>query len=152
MADNFLSVTYVDNLIGTRVRTALFTEGITYKSAAFLGTCCAATAVIQNAIQSAGYEVPGTTTDEFIKLATLGEFVRIAFARPDKKLQLPEDYDSSAWMTARKLILSGDAELSLSQSVTEGHGGISATSTTDSPTVFHRADMDVWDSAASEDD
>lgn len=145
MAAQWVTTTYVDNLLGGKLRTALFTEGSTYKTAAFNGTAQAATAIIKNAVQSAGYTAPGdTTTYEFLKLATLGEFARIAYARKDKNLKFPEDWQDSAWMNARKAILSGEAELDLPQSTVAGHGGIVFTSHADddSPTIFNRSDFD----------
>jgi hypothetical protein len=146
---NYLTDTYVDNLIGNKVRLALFTEGTTYSSTAFVATCEAATSVIQTAIRSSGYEVPATTTDAFIMLATLGEFINIAFARPDKRLPLPEGYSTSPWMTARAAILSGESELDLDIIVAAAIGGISssdssATSESGLPTIFSRHDLDVY--------
>lgn len=148
MADNFLTTTYVDALLGNKVRVALFTDGETYKTAAFVGTAQAATASIQQAIKSAGYAVPTSTTDEYIKLATLGEFVVMAYGRLDKKAKLPEDWYKSPMGRARADILSGDAELSLEVSVVGGHGGISSSDYTSEvsngghPTIFHRADLE----------
>jgi hypothetical protein len=146
MPDNYLTATYVDNLIGNKVRTALFTDGATYKTAAFTGVCVAATAVIKNAIKTAGYTAPSTTTDEFIILATLGEFVNLAFNRPDKRIPLPQNWQGSAYMTARKAILSGESSLDLTVDTEAGHGGISITASDSSnnPQIFSRNDYADW--------
>jgi len=142
VAANFLTLTYVDNLIGSKVRTALFTDGSTYKTAAFVGTAEAATGVIRNAITSAGYTAPTTTTDQYIMLGTLGEFCWMAYNRPDKRLPLPKEWASSTMAKVRADILSGEAELDLPQSTTGGFGGILGTPETTYPTIFSRTDLD----------
>lgn len=145
MADQWITTTYVDNLLGSKVRVSLFTDGATYKTAAFNGTAQAATALVKEYVRSAGYTPPGaTTTYGYLKLAVLGEFVKIAYSRKDKNLKFPEDWADSAWMQALKAIASGEAELDLPQSTVSGHGGILFTShgDDDSPPIFNRSDLD----------
>lgn len=148
MSVNYLTVTYVDYLLGKPVRQALFTEGTTYKSLAFTATAQAASAVIRNAILSAGYVAPTTTSDDFIKLGTLGEFVRMAYSRPDKRIELPENFTDSAMNIARKAILSGEAKLELTLTAVAGIGGISfsdhADTTLGHPTIFSRRDLSEY--------
>lgn len=148
MADQYIDQTYVNNMIGSAVRTALFTDAGVYSAAALTATIEAATGVIQNAIRSAGYTAPATTTDQFIMLATLGELVWLGYNRPDKRLPLPEGWANSSMAKARAAILSGEAELDLPIDTTGATGGISSTDYSDSatgcPTIFHRHDMDTF--------
>jgi hypothetical protein len=143
MTDNYLTATFVDSIIGSDVRVALFTNTSgTYKTIGFLNTCIAATSIIRNAIKSAGYTPPADNAvgDPFIQMAALGEFASIAFNRPDKVLPLPEDWRASPWMLARKAIMSGEAQLDLEVSTSAGHGGIMVSSSADEdyPPIFTR--------------
>jgi hypothetical protein len=125
VADNYLTVTYVDFYLGAAVRQALFKDGTsTYKTAAFLGVCYMSTSDIQTAIRTAGYSPPTTTTDEFIRMATLGSFVRLAYSRPDNMLSLPEDFDKSPMSRAYDKILSGDIVLDLPADDDESPGSV----------------------------
>jgi hypothetical protein len=125
VADNYLAATYVDFYLGSSVRSTLFKDGTaTYKTAAFLGVCYMATSDIQTAIRTAGYTPPATTTDEFIRLATLGSFVRLAYSRPDNMLALPEDFDKSPMSRAYERIISGEAVLNLPSNEDESPGSV----------------------------
>jgi hypothetical protein len=145
---NYLSDTFVKSLLGGSVAEALFdvvSPATLAADTGFLNTCYAASAVISRAISSMGYTAPTdgtavTPTQYFINLATLGEFVVICYNRPGKRLPLPDGWQYATWMIARKEILSGEIELDLPTNVIDAHGGISATSDTDSPTVFARKD------------
>lgn len=143
MADNYLTVTYVDFYLGAAVRQALFKDGTsTYKTSAFLGVCYMSTSDIQAAIRTAGYSPPTTTSDEFLKLATLGSFVRLAYSRPDNMLALPEDFNKSPMSRAYERILSGDIVLNLPSDEDESPGSVVypdyTATVTGHPTIFSR--------------
>jgi hypothetical protein len=146
VADNYLTVTYVDFYLGSSVRQALFKDGTsTYKTAAFLGICYMSTADIQSAIRTAGHTPPTTTTDEFIKLATLGSFVRLAYSRPDNMLALPDDFDQSPMARAYERILTGDIVLDIPEDDEESPGSVvfndPTATATGYPPIFTRRNM-----------
>ena len=148
---NYLSVDYVCAKLDQAFVLALFDAvdvAALATNAGFLNTCYDASAVISLAITSAGYVAPTTgtattPTQKYINLAALGEMVMQAYPKARKRVRLPEGYEDAAWMAARKEILDGDMELDLpSSSDGATHGGITATSTSDSPTIFHRSDFE----------
>ena len=148
---NYLSVEYVCAKLDQAFVLALFDAADTTAlatNAGFLNTCYDASAVISLAITSAGYVAPTTgtattPTQKYINLAALGEMVMQAYPKARKRVKLPEGEDKSAWMVARKEILSGDMELDLpTTGYGSAHGAIVSTSITDSPTIFHRADFE----------
>lgn len=150
MAAEYISQTYVDFWLSSAVRIALFTDGSTYQSAAFIGLVRAASADVATAIRNSGYEAPATTTsDEYIKLATLGVFFPMAAGRPEKNLAWPEGWENSRPAKAAEAILSGDATLSLPLNTGNSVGGIqfsdSSTGTTladgGRPQIFGRFNL-----------
>jgi hypothetical protein len=141
----YIAATYVDNFLGTAVRQALFTDsGQSYSTAAFTGLCVAATSAIQTAIRNAGYVVPTTNTDEYVRMATLGVFIELAYARPEKYLKLPEDWKNSQIKLAMSAILSGEAELSLPLDTAATIGGVTASSSTDKPQIMSRDGLNEY--------
>ena len=148
---NYLSVDYVCAKLDETFVLSLFDAASKVALATnegFLQTCYDASAVISLAISSAGYVAPTvgtatTPTQKYINLAALGEFVMQAYSKARKRVPLDEPgIDGTAWMLARKEILSGDMELDLS-STGDGsaHGAVLSTDTTDSPTIFHRSNF-----------
>jgi hypothetical protein len=148
--DNYLTETYVDYFVGTAIRQELCTENATYSTATFLGIAYAATSDIQSALRNSGYTVPTTnTTNEYVKLATVGVWIEMAYSRPAKRLPLPADWETHRARIAATNILSGDAMLDLAVSTSTGIGGVtvSESSTSVSSTdggraqVFSRKEM-----------
>lgn len=152
---NYLTVDYVCAKLDQAFVLALFDAvdvAALATNAGFLNTCYDASAVISLAISSAGYVAPTTATattptQKYINLAALGEMVMQAYPKARKRVRMPEGYEqhgieATAMMVARKEIMAGEMDLDLPLANIEGAlGGISATSTSDSPTLFHRSDF-----------
>jgi hypothetical protein len=121
MANQYLDTGYVDAYLGTSVRAALFTDSSSgvYSSTNFNTVAKGASAIIETALRKSGYTPPTATVgtvssvDEFIKLATYGAFIELAYNRPEHRLKLPENWDSSNPKLAYEAILNGDADVDL---------------------------------------
>lgn len=138
MANQYLDTSYVDAHLGTAVRQALFTpQDGSYSSANFNTVCQAATSVIETALRNSGYTPPtatvatASTVDGYVRLATLGCFVDLAYNRPEKRLRLPQGWEDNPAKTAYRAIIDGDADLSLTPSVAGGIGGFVFSETSD---------------------
>lgn len=89
---NWIDASYVNNFLSSEVRAELFTdESGTPDITVLIG---AAQSKVEAALRFAGYEIPATTTNNDLKLAVLGQFLPLAYARPSKGLEVPEEYDS----------------------------------------------------------
>lgn len=118
MANQYIDASYVDAYLGSNVRAALFTDrsGI-YSESNFNILATSATAVIETALRNSGYTIPVGTVDdittvpEYVKMATMGVFIPMAYKRPEHRLQLPEDWDNDPCQLAYEAILTGAANL-----------------------------------------
>jgi hypothetical protein len=127
MTANYLATAEVDYYVGTAVRQELCSETAgAFQTAVFLGLCRGATARVQAAIRNSGYEVPtasaGTGVDQYVKMATVGVWVELAYSRPEKHVPLPPNWENHFLKEAADDILSGDAMLDLAVSTTGGIG------------------------------
>ena len=102
----WIDTTYIDSFISTEVRTDLFTDEA--GSPSVTTVIDAAQSIVEAALRNAGYTPPTTTANNDLKLATLGQFLRLAYSRPSKTLELPEAYDGIVAMA--QAIAVGDFE------------------------------------------
>jgi hypothetical protein len=138
MANQYLDTAYVDAYLGSNVRSALFTEeGGSYSSTNFNTVCKAATSIIETAIRNSGYTVPTATVTtcstvaEYVRLATFGAFVDLAYNRSEHNLMLPQDWDAHPAKQAYRAIIDGDADLDLTLSTVGAVGGFTFSETSE---------------------
>lgn len=82
----------VDAMVGADVRTGLFTTADTvYSTAHFTRLVQLASALVRSAAKNAGYTLGTTTSDDFVKIATLIEFIVMAPANR-KGLEIGKDF------------------------------------------------------------
>ena len=127
MADRWLTATYVDSFVGQAVRVALCTEDTTYSSQSFNYIAEAATSRIQSALRNSGYDTlstASTTTMPVLLMGCVGIWMDIAFSRPDKRLPLPQNWDTHMCRVVAAEILSGDIMLDSSVDESQAIGGV----------------------------
>jgi hypothetical protein len=142
MANQYIDYSYVDHHLGPNVREALFRDsGGVYMSASCKALISSATAIIETALRNSGYATPTATIsqataiaslNEYVKLATFGQFYELAAKRPEKRLRLPEDWATNPAKVASEAILSGDANLTLTLDTSAAVGGWQASENSDS--------------------
>jgi hypothetical protein len=138
VANQYLDTTYVDAYLGASVRAALFTdEGGAYSSTNFNTVAKAATSLVETALRNSGYTVPSATVStcstvaEYVRLAAFGAFVDLAYNRAEKRLKIPQDWNTHPAKTAYRAIIDGDANLDLTLSVVGAIGGFTFSITDD---------------------
>lgn len=138
MANQYLDTAYVDAYLGANVRGALFTdEGGSYSSTNFNTVAKAATSIVETAVRNSGYTPPTATVTtcstvaEYVRLATFGAFVDLAYNRSEHNLQLPQDWDNHPAKQAYRAIIDGDANLDLTLTVSGAIGGFAFSETSD---------------------
>ena len=138
MANQYLDTGYVDAYLGTSVRQALFTpEGGSYSSVNFNTVAQAATSIVETALRNSGYTPPTATVgsassvDAYVRLASFGCFVDLAYNRAAKRLRLPQDWENNPAKQAYRAIIDGDADLSLTVAVSGAIGGFVFSETSD---------------------
>ena len=82
----WIDTTYIDSFLSEELRTELFTDETGTPSVTTL--IDAAQAIVEAALRHTGYPVPETANND-LKLATLGQFVAMAYGRPTKELPIP---------------------------------------------------------------
>lgn len=87
----WITTGYIDAFLGAEVRAELFSDTTT-TAGAVTTLINSAQAVVEAALRHVGY-TPPTTANEDLKLATLGQFVALAYGRPSKNLPIPESMD-----------------------------------------------------------
>ena len=113
MADTYIDATYVKAAIGTGVHDAI--ANVTGSS--ITTRLEAATALIQGFMRANGYTPGTTTTDEVVKLATLGAFWQLAASTPETNLPLPDGWQDHPARQAYLGIKDGTIELAGAPSV-----------------------------------
>ena len=109
MSATYITSAYVDAWFGEDVRTSLFTDSAGAYSATIFGVQVdGASALIKAYAKNSGYDIGDTTTDDTVKLATLGALMRTAYSRPDKNIAPPDGIDQHPAVIAYLGILSGD--------------------------------------------
>lgn len=148
----YIDADYIDDMLGSDVRTGLFTDSGTYNTTGFAKVADAATARVRTALSVAGYSPPadadittylaGTESQigeaNTIQIACLGVWLRYATSR--KQVKIPPGHDDALDMVAR--IEDGKiqfAELTYTESA--GIGGnvsseTSATATSNKAQIF----------------
>ena len=136
MANQYLDTSYVDAYLGSGVRAALFTDnGGSYSSTHFNTVCKAATSVVEAALRNSGYSPPSatvansSTVAEYVRLATFGAFVDLAYNRSEHNLALPQEWDEHPAKRAFRAIIDGDANLDLTLTVSGAIGGFAFSTT-----------------------
>lgn len=97
MAASYIATTDVDAVIGTKERQKLFTDdeaGSAYDSTEYDRVVELASELIKVAGKHAGYTLGDSSTDQSVKLATIGAFLPMAYGR--KGLAVPAPL---VWMT-----------------------------------------------------
>ena len=144
MAGQYIAEAYVDAVWGTAFRVSIFGESGTDLNQ----VAKAATARVQAAMRNSGYAISETENpdevDELVKLAVMGVFWEMASTRPGASVALPENWDESPFRTALGDILTGAAMLAAAPSSELGVGGVKFTSSTDSPQVFSRENLEGY--------
>lgn len=145
MAAAYITATDVNAAITSAVRADLFVDDS--GDAFFDDLVQKASELVKSAAHNAGYITLGdTTTSQQIKMATLGQFLMLAYNR--KQQALPEAFYEAYNMLER--IRNGAIELTdFDASTTSGIGGAAFTETNSSVTgarynVFSRSKLDVY--------
>lgn len=84
----WIDTAYIDSFISTEVRTELFTDETGTPSVTTV--IDAAQSIVEAALRHVGYTPPTTTAENDLKLAVLGQFIALAYARPSKNLPVPD--------------------------------------------------------------
>lgn len=119
----YLATSDVDALIGANERQALFSDDNTvagYSVTYFTSLNEKASAVIQSAAKNAGYTLGATTTDDLVKLCTLGQIIAMAYGR--KGLLVPSQWQYIVDM--RTDLINGNLPLSMSPDAADAVGGL----------------------------
>lgn len=126
MADNYLSSSDYDAHLGADVHAA----AVAAVGADGVDTLAQrATAFVQSFLRNSGYEVPSSTDNELVKLATAAAFMEMACGIPDLSQPLPDQWATRIEKRTLEGILSGDIQLDLPQRVIDAPGGWSMSST-----------------------
>jgi len=146
MADNYVTSAIADVWWSADVREELFsTDSGSYLSSHFLAMACAATAKVQSDLRSSGYTPPTrSTTDEYIKMATMGVLWEMAAGRPDKNLVLPQDWETSPLKLAADAIELGTAQLTIALDKGGAVGGIQTSEYSTSVTSFDGSRQQIF--------
>lgn len=107
MADQYIDTTYIDAHLGTNYRTGATVSGVNITT-----QIEAATALVQGYLTNSGYATPSTTSDENVKLATLGAFRVLLASVPEATVPLPDGWDDHPARIAYLGILSGELPVS----------------------------------------
>lgn len=119
----WIDTTYIDTFLSTEVRTELFTDES--GSPSVTTAIDAAQSIVEAALRQVGYVPPSTANDD-LKLATLGQFIAIAYGRPSKNLAIPESLSRFVGMAAD--IAEGRFQpKSLTADALGAHGGVEFT-------------------------
>ena len=120
----YLDTDDVDALIGASERQALFSDTNTaagYTEAYFTRMNELASAIIQSAAKNAGYEVGATTTDDLVKMATMGQLLSMLYTR--KGISVPAAW--APYVALRDDLINGQLPLAASPTVANSVGGFS---------------------------
>ena len=93
----WIDTTYIDVFLSEEVRTDLFTDET--GTPAVTTAIDAAQSIVEAALRQVGIDPPATANND-LKLATLGQFVAIAYGRPSKNLAIPESLQRYVGMAA----------------------------------------------------
>lgn len=142
MADRYITSAYVSRFIGTAVVNALLGDSAQSSTNVLNTLIEAATASVQPAMRNSGYAVAadsdGTaTTDETVKLAVMGALWILIAGRSEYGIALPEQWSEHPANVARKQILNGDAQLSISKTARDAVGGVKFTDGSTNSTTGH---------------
>jgi hypothetical protein len=102
MADQYITVAYVDARIGMSVRQALSDDGV-----AVLSAVETATALVQGRLRNSGYTTPTTTTDQGVMAAVMG-CVWQSLADQPNGINLPDNWKTNPYYLAMVDVLNGD--------------------------------------------
>lgn len=126
MADNYLSSSDYDAHLGADVHAA----AVAAVGADGVDTLAQrATAFVQSFLRNSGYEVPSSTDNELVKLATAAAFMEMVCGIPDLSQPLPDQWATRIEKRTLEGILSGDIQLDLPQRVIDAPGGWSMSTT-----------------------
>jgi len=117
----------IDAVIGANTRQALFTDdGETYAADGadrVTRLIALSSDLVKAYAKNSGYSVGDTTTEDRVKMATLGVFVELAYQRSEKGLDLPDGWATSPMKLAAEAILTGDMPLEASLDKGSAVGG-----------------------------
>lgn len=144
----YLTTADVDALIGTNERQAMFSDDNTvagYSATYFTALNTFASAIVQSAAKNAGYELGATTTDDVVKMATLGQVIAMVYGR--KGLPIPSLWQP--FVDMRNELLNGNLPLVAEPETITGVGGFtwsdqSETATDAKPQIFSRSKLDGY--------
>ncbi len=147
MPATYIDTDDVDAVLDSDTRQDLFTPvGGAYTASYFDRSVQLASELVKAAASNAGYTLGDTTTNETVKLATLGQLLGFAYAR--RQLELPAQF----WglINLSEAIRTGDVPLvglTPSESAAVGGSGFSTTDSTVTGSreqVFSRSELDVY--------
>lgn len=122
MADRYIDSTYIQSFLGSGYEAAAIAISGVVRNTVIE----AATSVIQTALRNSGYSAPSTTdpttVEEFVKLAVLGCYREMLSSVPEGSIPLPEAWATNPAKIAYAAILSGDARLVATPSVSTAVG------------------------------
>lgn len=126
MADQYIDAAYVRNFLGTNVEGTIEA----YTGVGLTQHIEAATSLVQSYLRNSGYETPATTTDETVKMATMGAVWQTFASVPEASLPLPENWADHPLRIAYIGILDGSAQLTLTQADANAPGGMTFSDST----------------------
>ena len=119
----WIDTTYIDSFISQELRSELFSDVSGTPSVTTL--IDAAQSIVEEALRHTGYDVPATANND-LKLATLGQFVALAFGRPTKNIPVPESVERFVGLA--ELIRTGQFQpKGLTPDQLGAHGGVQFT-------------------------
>ena len=86
---NWIDATYVNTFLSAEVRSELFTDESGTPSITTMIE--AGQSIVEAALRHAGYTPPTASANPDLKLATFGQFLLLAYARPSKALPVPQE-------------------------------------------------------------
>lgn len=112
MAASFVDADYVRAFFGVEFTAHLWTaiDG-EFDEDFFAAQVRAASTVVQAYAAQAGYSIANDSTDEQVRLATLGTLIPMACGRPDKAVPLPESWAEHPAVIALNGIRTGDMRI-----------------------------------------
>lgn len=147
MAASYVATADVDALIGSERRQALWSnESEVYQSAEYERAVELASEKVRIACKAAGYTLGDSTTDDSVKLATVGQLLLMGYGRKGERV--PDQF--AAEVSLMEAIRLGHVHLS--STAADGFDGVggskfseSRTSiTTSAPRIFSRKEQDYY--------
>ena len=147
MPAKYIDNAYVANIYSTAVRDQLFNDAGSTNTSAMSALQVMASTFVRGYLQKAGYTIGLTTSNELVKLATLGAFMTLAQSRPHNALPLPENWGDHPARVTYADLANGTLIVDLPQDALSAPGGFEATDSSTSVDdtavkIFSRDNMD----------